>query len=321
MASARVTPTGSASRISYGAFSVTVTRITRLGGDFVRITLGGRDLEHFHSAGFDQRIKLIFPLDDLGHTTFPRTENWYGDWRALPEHERCAMRTYTVRAHRRDLGELDIDFVVHGDTGPATRWVNRAVIGDELVVVGPDARSLVAGDTPVGGVEFHPGEARRILLAGDETAAPAICSIVESLPRDAMGQVFIEVATADDILPLVSPGRVTVSWLARDARPGLAHGDVVSRAVRCWIGEMIAPQRSAPGAEPDDRHWPPEVDVDSEMLWDVPALSAVEHDVYAWIAGEAGFITELRRFLVRDAGMHRHDVAFMGYWRRGRSEN
>jgi len=41
----------------------------------------------------------------------------------------------------------------------------------------------------------------------------------------------------------------------------------------------------------------------------------------AWIAGEAGCIKELRRYLVRDAGLDRHDVAFMGYWRTGKAEN
>jgi NADPH-dependent ferric siderophore reductase len=39
--------------------------------------------------------------------------------------------------------------------------------------------------------------------------------------------------------------------------------------------------------------------------------------LYAWIAGEAGVVTSLRRLLVGELEMDRRQVAFMGYWRRG----
>ena len=49
-----------------------------------------------------------------------------------------------------------------------------------------------------------------------------------------------------------------------------------------------------------------------------PARSAEPvHGLYAWVAGEAGTVTRLRRTLVRDAGLHRSQVAFMGHWRQG----
>ena len=38
------------------------------------------------------------------------------------------------------------------------------------------------------------------------------------------------------------------------------------------------------------------------------------------IAGEAGTVKELRRYLVRDVGIDRKQVAFMGYWRQGKAE-
>ena len=41
---------------------------------------------------------------------------------------------------------------------------------------------------------------------------------------------------------------------------------------------------------------------------------------YAWIAGEAGVVKEMRRYLVRDVGIDRKQVAFMGYWRQGKAE-
>ena len=65
----------------------------------------------------------------------------------------------------------------------------------------------------------------------------------------------------------------------------------------------------------------PVVDRDDEYeLWDVPPEAAAVDGVYAWVAGEAGVVKELRRFLVRDVGVDRRAVAFMGYWRHGRSE-
>lgn len=309
---------GRPTQVEYASFATTVRRIDRIGANFVRVTLAGDELANFHAAGFDQRVKLIFPLEDSGVSTFPRGgADWYTAWRDLPVHERCPMRTYTVRESRAELNEIDIDFVVHGDIGPATRWVNRASVGDELIAVGPDARTLVNGDGPVGGVEFRPSAAKHILLAGDETAAPAICSIVESLPADTSGQVFIEVAVDGDILSVDAPERVTVTWLSRERRPGARHGDTLDTAVRAWVSEMITP------SEPRASDAFVDVDVDRDILWDVPGEpdAAFEHDLYAWIAGEAACIKAMRRFLVGDAGMHRDDVAFMGYWRSGKSEN
>ncbi|WP_165063577.1 siderophore-interacting protein [Marisediminicola senii] len=310
-----------ATTADFVAFAVTVRRIEKMGAHFVRVTLGGDDLEHFHAAGLDQRVKLIFPLATTGLTTFPRGgSDWYAGWRDLPEHERCPMRTYTVRAARTAAGEIDVDFAVHGDTGPATRWVNRASVGDELLVVGPDARTLVVGAGPIGGVEFRAGDADRVLLAGDETAAPAICSIIEQLPADTRGQVFIEVATDDDILPVTAPGRMTVTWLARDTRDA-SHGEALNRAVRAWVSEMVAPAAADEPVETTGNAPLGDADADAEPLWDVPPATGEHHGLYAWIAGEASCIRELRRFLVRDTGLHRNDVAFMGYWRAGRPES
>ena len=68
-----------------------------------------------------------------------------------------------------------------------------------------------------------------------------------------------------------------------------------------------------------------EVDVDAEILWEVPDTApadanAAHATLYAWLAGEAGVIKTLRRFLVSETGIDQRQVAFMGYWRAGRSE-
>ena len=297
----------------YRVFSVRVAAVTALTPHFVRVTLRGDELAHFSAVGLDQRIKVLLPIDGHGFSELPEGEDWYAAWRALPDATRNPIRTYTVRSFRPDAHELDIDFVAHGDAGPASRWVSGCRPGDELRIVGPLMPESPA-DLPTGAAEFAPGSANRILLAGDETAAPAICAILEALDVTAVGHVFIEVPTDADRLPVRAPEGVEVRWIARN---GASHGVRMTDQVHAWastVGVADTGGRSATGtAELID------VDVDEQVLWDVPS----EDDtlpVYAWIAGEAGCVKELRRHLVRRVGLDRTQVAFMGYWRHGKAE-
>ncbi|GAB3817410.1 hypothetical protein GCM10028820_18320 [Tessaracoccus terricola] len=296
------------SRQPNGAFRATVARIEKLSENFTRITFAGDELRHFGSAGFDQRIKLLFPLADGSWTDFglfsgEGVAHWYSAWRQLPDEQRNAMRTYTVRAARPDAGEIDVDFVLHGTDGPASAWASGVCEGDEIIIIGPDARAEGAA----GGMEWHPGTANRVLIAGDETAVPAICAIVESLGEGVSGEVFLEVPATADVLPLETEADLHIEWLARD---GAAHGTLLTPAVEQWGRERIA-RREAADVEV-------EMDPDA-LLWDSPGEA--NRDAYAWLAGEAGVITGLRRHLVRDLGLDRSSVAFMGYWRAGRAEN
>jgi NADPH-dependent ferric siderophore reductase len=176
--------------------------------------------------------------------------------------------------------------------------------------------------------------AQRVLLAGDETAVPAISAILESLPSYMSGNAFLEVPEAGDFLDLKSDADVEITWLARGASIGRSrpHGELLQEAVRAvvpepgWVG--IKAVAGGAGPEPDD------VNVDQDILWETPArmdaaaIGASKNPdkpagallFYAWIAGEAGTVKELRRYLVRDVGIDRKQVAFMGYWRRGKAE-
>ncbi len=300
-------------RQPYDAFLTRVLRITQLTPHFTRITFGGDDLQHFGIDGLDQRIKLLLPRAD---STFPELGlfdgpspamlDWYRRWRELPDEERNPIRTYTIRAVRPELAEIDVDFVLHGTEGPASAWAQAAAPGDELIIVGPDSRAA----SPAGGIEWNPGPARRVLLAGDETAAPAICAILESLPDDFSGEAFIEVPEAGDRLNISHPSGVTVTWLGRDGAP---HGTFLEPAIAEWGARRLAGAVAQTDALEDAEATDPD-----EVLWDVP-----EHVVgedYAWLAGEAGVVTRMRRHLVRDLGIDRKAVAFMGYWRIGRAE-
>ncbi|WIE63602.1 siderophore-interacting protein [Curtobacterium sp. MCLR17_036] len=294
----------------YRVFPVRVAAVTSLTPHFVRVTLTGDALADFSSVGLDQRIKIVLPLPDGGFSELPEDDDWYTAWRALPDEARNPLRTYTVRSFRPDAHELDIDFVAHGDAGPASRWVSSCRVGDEIRIVGPRVPESSA-DLPTGAAEFAPGHANRILLAGDETAAPAICAILEALDVSTVGHVFIEVPTDADRLPVTAPAGVEVRWIARN---GATHGVRMTDQVHAWASSVAPAAACAPSAELTD------VDVDEQVLWDVPP-PAEERPVYAWIAGEAGCVKELRRHLVRGVGIDRKQVAFMGYWRHGKAEH
>ncbi len=164
---------------------------------------------------------------------------------------------------------------------------------------------------PYGGIEWAPGEATRLLLAGDETAVPAVAAILEQLDPDAQGQVLLEVPYAADVLSIEHPVGVGVRWLPRDgATRGLALQAAVLEHLGAGTGPVVVGED--------------EVDPD---LWETPAYSSSgevvdasggsTNDLYAWIAGESRVVTGLRRALVRDLGIDRRQVAFMGYWRAG----
>ena len=302
-------------RPSYRPFRATVKTVRQLSPSFVRVTFTGADLGDFGNDGFDQRVKVLVPHADgsFGDCGLDDPEviadgSWYVRWRSLPDSERNPIRTYTIRAVRPELAEVDIDFVAHGDTGPASAWAGACSVGEEIVLVGPDAGSP---DSKVGLV-WNPGSATSLLLVGDETAVPAVSAILESLPAGTEAHAILEVPYADDALPLRIGAGVTVDWLPRGRG---AVGSRLDPAVRGWLaGHLDAAARAVAREELTD------IDVDTTMLWEAPSEPPTD-SLYAWLAGEAAVIKDLRRFLVRDCRLDRRRVAFMGYWRDGKSED
>jgi len=294
---------------------VEVTRVERLSPSFVRVELGGPCLAEFGVDGplYDQRIKLVFPGASGRLPSFAGAdESWWSTWLDIPAEERGHMRTYTVREVRGAGADtrLVVDVVLHladGASGPGARWAAAARPGDRLVTIAPRKGE------PYGGIEFVPGAARHLLLAGDETAVPAISAILECLPEGSRGVAFLEVPLTGDVLELDAPVGVEVVWLPRDGAPlgQRLHASVVSH-----LGARPVP------IEVVDEEVDPEV-------WETPTYSssgepvaslssdAPHPDLYAWIAGEARVVTGLRRHLVRELGIDRRQVAFMGYWRQG----
>lgn len=302
---------------------VEVVHVERVSPAFVRVELGGACLAEFgvDAPLYDQRIKLVFPPEGGAVPSFADADDsGRAAWIRRPVEERGHMRTYTIRDVRGAGADtrLVVDLVVHpdehGEPGPGCAWAARASLGDRVALLAPRRGHAF------GGIEFEPGTARRLLLVGDETAVPAVCAILAQLGDDAVGAAFVEVPSAADVLTVPHPEGVEVEWLPRDGDP---HGARLHRAVLDHLGLGAVPVE-----EPD------EVDPD---LWETPAYSSSgedtaaevhgaghdhqdhhdHQDLYAWIAGESGMVTALRRALVTELGLDRRQVAFMGYWRRG----
>jgi NADPH-dependent ferric siderophore reductase len=295
-----------------------VARIEVVSPTFRRFTLTGPELHTVADNRFDQRFKILFPAPgiDNGSTLdeLVANDDWYGAWRELDNAVRPPMRTYTVRDVRPGASEFDVDIALHGRLGPASSWALDATIGDRIVVCVP--HTGYAGGFH-GGVDWRPpAEVDRILIAGDETALPAVSGILERLPAEARGIAVVEVPDARDAAALSRPPRgVELRIVVRGAAP---VGTDLVPAVRAAAGELLDAPALSP-AEVED------VDIDAGLLWEVPTDAQgdpllARAPFYAWLAGEAQPIKELRRHLVSERGVDRKAVAFMGYWRRGRAE-
>ncbi|MEV0384637.1 siderophore-interacting protein [Nonomuraea sp. NPDC050643] len=292
----------------YRMFDVRVDRLQRLSPSFLRVTFTGEDLHLFADNGFDQRLKLILPLPEHGLAHLPTGSDWFTQWRLLDDDKRNPMRTYTARLVRPEAAEVDVDVVMHPDGGPAARWAEAVTVGDIAALYGPDSRY----ESRHGGLEFHPPAGTGcVLIAGDETAVPAICGILERMPAGLAGEVLMEVPSEDDFLPVETSASVKVTWLARN---GGERGAALVPAVQAAAGRLLPP---LPTPDTFD-----DVDVDADELWEVPEEELPDYGpLYAWLAGEAAVIKTLRRHLVAERGLDRRSVAFMGYWRKGRSEH
>ncbi|MBL3685551.1 siderophore-interacting protein [Leucobacter zeae] len=262
-----------------GLVTAEVVSAERISPSFVRLGVAGDGLADWRHLGFDQWFRLAIPVAGDA-TRFDRLSErfdmrGYLRYLTLPRATRPAIRNYTVRAFDAAAGRLDIDFVVHGEGGSDGAAAGASAAG----IAGPWAASLPLGERvalidqgcgyrPVAGTD-------RVVLAGDESALPAVLGILRDLPRDAVGHAIVEVPDAADRQPAGAPDGVDVRWIVRD--PG-----------------------SNPGAE---------------ALAALTGLPAWEGPVSAFVAGEQQLATGGRRHLVNDRGVDRSAVAFCGYWR------
>jgi len=181
-----------------------VKAVRRLTPRMVRVTLAGPDLAGFREAGPADHVKLFFPAERDGLPVMPKVGP--AGLERDPGAPRPVFRDYTVREHRADAGELDIDFVVHGD-GPGSTWAAGAVEGNAVGVLGPRGSVLVPK-----GLAWY-------VIGGDETALPAIARWLAQAEAGTRVFAFVEVADEAEQQPLPSAADVRLTWLHRAGAP------------------------------------------------------------------------------------------------------
>ncbi|MET8947826.1 siderophore-interacting protein [Streptomyces sp. NPDC004542] len=221
--------------------TATVRSVVRIAPRMARISLGGPVLSDFPDVEPTQWIKLF--------VTDPRDGQTVG-------------RAYTVRAHSAADALLDIDVVLHGN-GPAARWAETAAPGQE-----------VAFSSPRGAFRPEP-DVERYLLAGDESAQPAVLTIAESLPRHTRATVYLEVEGPEAETEIDAQADLDVHWIHR--APGQPKGEALRDAV---LKAPVGATRIA-----------------------------------AWAAGESGAVRDIRRFFTEGIGLDRRRSYAKGYWK------
>jgi NADPH-dependent ferric siderophore reductase len=214
---------------------VEVRRVERVSPRLVRVTLSGPELKGFTVEQPAASVRVLLPSSGGADLVVP---SWNGNEFLMPDGRRPTIRTFTPwRVDPEDL-ELDVGIVVHGG-GVASDWGVSAEPGRPAAISGPGRGYTVDRDAPA------------YLVAGDETAIPAITQVLDAIPGETPVQVRVEVAHSDGRLALPAHPRATVEWC--DLPPGAPPGDALGAAVRdvdlpngtrVWAaGEAAAVQR------------------------------------------------------------------------------
>ena len=160
--------------------------------NMIRVVFAGPELDGFPSGRDGGNCKLMIPNVDESKTKFLKR---------LQNGPPPIKRTYTVRKFDEALQELSIDFVAHGDEGPASRWASHAKAGDFLGFMGP---------SPAKVTEFN---ADWYLVAADPSAIPVAAVALEAMPRDAKGVAVFEITAPEDRQDIDAPKGIDVHWL------------------------------------------------------------------------------------------------------------
>ncbi|MGV9884875.1 siderophore-interacting protein [Streptomyces sp. NPDC003006] len=180
-----------------------VVRTERLTPHMQRVVLGGEGLAEF-TAGecTDHYVKLLFDAEGV---TYPEPFDMQRIREEFPREQWPVTRTYTVRWWDPEARELALDFVIHGDEGLAGPWARDARPGATVRFLGPGG-----GYAPDAAADWH-------LLAGDESALPAIAAAAEALPAGTVARVFVEVEGPEEEQKIATDAEVV--WLHRAGRP------------------------------------------------------------------------------------------------------
>lgn len=199
------------------------------------ITAEGEALDAMVPDDPGASIRLLLPREHAGDELEMPTYD--GNVFRYDDGELSTARTLTPmsagRPNRMMLGVID-----HG-AGRLSKWLSEVQIGDTIALAGPGPAYTVDRS------------ARRYLVAGDESAVPAISQLLESIPDEIEVEVCIEVTTPAARTELPTHPRATVTWteLADGAEPSTTlvrwvDEQTFDEGTRLWVaGEAAAVQK------------------------------------------------------------------------------
>lgn len=238
--------------------AVCVRHLEDLSPRMRRVTFWGDSLEGFGPPKPGSHIKLFFGEAAIG-------------WQPGSGQPRPTMRTYTPRHFDPVRRELVVDFVRHGQ-GVASEWVEQARVGSTLLIAGP------------GGGQVFPDALRHLVLLADESALPAVGTILDSLPPSCSVTLVAEVEAASDQRNPSDVALPDVRWLVRS--------------------ESSAP----PGA----------LLLQAAQTLSLPGLP---EGAMVWVACEASAMRDIRRVWLSERGLDRAQLVTRGYWKVGATDH
>jgi NADPH-dependent ferric siderophore reductase len=246
-----------------------VVSVSRLTPRLVSVRVGGDALEGFRIEAPTSHIKVFLPVPGQVAPSVPEPGLDGPVW--PDDAPRPVVRTYTPRRFDEASRTLEVQFILHGE-GPASEWAERAAPGDQLAIGGPGGR-----------FSLDPA-AERWWIAGDESAIPAVGTLLEALPATASAEVHLEVAGRQDEIELPGPARTAVTWHHRrvpdawgtelyEAARGASLGD----GIRIWVACEAAAMRQIRRHFTRDRGLPP-VSLVTRGYWRLGAVNHPDHD-------------------------------------------
>ena len=246
---------------------VNVRHVRQLTPSMIRITFGGEQLAGFHYAGPASHLQVFLPDSETGEMVLPvkgPDGNAFPQVRSLPP-----SRAYTPRRWKPEKLELDIEVALH-DHGPGAAWASCVKEGDVAVISGRSGGAYF----PDVSVDWH-------VIAGDETALPAIGTLLDVLPSSMRVYVLAEMRDEKEELDLESAAEMQARWLHRST------GQIPGRALADALKTIELPQGKG----------------------------------RIWVSCEASIMREIRRHCIEARGLDRSMIRTQGYWKAGKSNH
>jgi NADPH-dependent ferric siderophore reductase len=248
---------------------VEVVSVSTMTPRLVSVLVRGEALDGFRIDAPTSHVKVFLPADGQDAPVLPEQTP---DGPAQPEGAQPpVVRTYTPVRFDEASKTLELQFVLHG-VGPASEWAERAAPGNKLAIAGPGGR-FTLDET-----------AANWWLAADESAIPAVATLLAALPATAAADVHIEVADAADEIVFDSPAKTTVTWHHRRS-PGAfgveldeaARAAEIPAGARIWVACEASAMRGIRRHFTRERGLPPSAMV-TRGYWRLGEANHPDHD-------------------------------------------